>query len=1232
MPQRRIRSRLLLLSAVCLLAVTVLAGTARAESFGEVQRFGEGGGKELSEERTRALGVDTTENGVFVLDEYEEPTQKKEPIPECEPEPEPEPGECEVGVGPITRHLRIQKYSPSSKGKYSKAGASVKFTDVSPESFGVEPKVEGIAVDPTHERLYVLTDDARESTDTIDKSEKSSETPAPALLVASTIYAFSTKEVGEELVPWGGKGTSPVFASPTTLQAQSDTPGQALLQPVGITVDPAKGEPIILGHVDLKGEATDSIANSEDHYALQRITATGTLGERYVDTSNYLKSSLESPPNSPIVTGASGSEKVYVAYRGLAEIPYKFTSTEAPHAVGPSLASEEHSIEHGGLGEALGGVGGGLTAAPPEGKAPDGTIFGLTSITNEAEFYSRPGVAERSGENGAEIGWTGGQEAIEPKVTKDFCVIEPDNYELPVAVAAGSGGKLFVLAPEFLLRTAPGEPSEKLEPPFFDGVIEFAPEGTGCPAARIAAGIVAEANGTKLPEGEPIKAGAHVTLSSHVDQADALKVEWEFVNEKTKETIKETVAPNGPQNPQVAHTFEQPGTFAVTETVHTDDLASSTPLVVKRTFTVDATKPVPKAGLPESASVVEGESAVFKAEATGDPTPTVQWEVSTNGGTSWSEDTTDKGSATDTLTVEHTKLSESGNEYRAVFTNEAGKAETEPATLTVSGKAGPPEVTKQPVNDSVTEPASATFTAEASGTPVPTVQWEVSTNGGTTWAVDTTDKGNTTDTLTVEDTNVSESGNEYRAVFKNTAGKETSSAATLTVLPKPVAPEVTEQPQTSVTVTAPASATFTAKASGTPTPTVQWQVSTNKGGTWANDTIDKGNTTDTLTIENTKGSESGNEYRAVFTNSAGKAESHVGTLTVNEAPAVTTEPKSTSVTETETATFTAAASGAPAPSVQWQVSTNKGVSWANDTTDKGATTGTLTIEDATFSENEYEYRAVFTNNVGPAVESSAATLTVTKATLPAITEQPLNDSVQEPATATFTAKASGTPAPTVQWEVSTDGGKAWTDDTADGGNTTDTLTISNTSVSESGYEYRAAFKNVAGEKDSNPVTLTVVAQPPNTGTGTGTTTSSSGGQPGGGVDDNRVVQTPAPVPDANLASTGLTVSSSGAIVLKVTCPSGETTCEGTLTLRTLNAVAAAGKKKSILTLASGTFTVVGGQVKSVTLHLSAAARALLARSHGLLRARATLVAHDPAAATHTTETTVTLRAAKKKHG
>ena len=122
-------------------------------------------------------------------------------------------------------------------------------------------------------------------------------------------------------------------------------------------------------------------------------------------------------------------------------------------------------------------------------------------------------------------------------------------------------------------------------------------------------------------------------------------------------------------------------------------------------------------------------------------------------------------------------------------------------------------------------------------------------------------------------------------------------------------------------------------------------------------------------------------------------------------------------------------------------------------------------------------------------------------------------------------------------------------------------------------------------------------------------------------------------PEARLATSSLSVSAGGALTVKVTCPSGETSCAGTVTLRTLKAVSSgAHKKKAILTLASGHFSVAGGRVETLTLHLSAVARKLLASSHGVLRALATLVAHDAASTTSkTVSSDVMLRMTKKKH-
>jgi len=98
---------------------------------------------------------------------------------------------------------------------------------------------------------------------------------------------------------------------------------------------------------------------------------------------------------------------------------------------------------------------------------------------------------------------------------------------------------------------------------------------------------------------------------------------------------------------------------------------------------------------------------------------------------------------------------------------------------------------------------------------------------------------------------------------------------------------------------------------------------------------------------------------------------------VDVAPAVTANPVSANVNIGATVSFSAASSGTPTPTIQWQVSTNLGSTYANIT---GATATTYTFTAAT-SLNGNLYRAVFTNSAGTAT-TSAAKITVAATALP----------------------------------------------------------------------------------------------------------------------------------------------------------------------------------------------------------------------------------------------------------
>jgi hypothetical protein len=88
--------------------------------------------------------------------------------------------------------------------------------------------------------------------------------------------------------------------------------------------------------------------------------------------------------------------------------------------------------------------------------------------------------------------------------------------------------------------------------------------------------------------------------------------------------------------------------------------------------------------------VTSGATASFIAAASGSPTPTVKWQVSTNG-TNWT-DVTGANAATYSFT---TAFADTGKKYQAIFTNAAGNLTTTAATLTVQTA---PVVTTQPAD------------------------------------------------------------------------------------------------------------------------------------------------------------------------------------------------------------------------------------------------------------------------------------------------------------------------------------------------------------------------------------------------------------------------------------------------------------------------------------------------------------------------------------------------------
>jgi hypothetical protein len=106
-----------------------------------------------------------------------------------------------------------------------------------------------------------------------------------------------------------------------------------------------------------------------------------------------------------------------------------------------------------------------------------------------------------------------------------------------------------------------------------------------------------------------------------------------------------------------------------------------------------------------------------------------------------------------------------------------GSATPVTGTIARTVPAVKPAVTRQPASRTVAAGQRAVFTAAASGSPAPTVQWQASANGGRTWA---NLSGQRSATLSVKATRALK-GYRYRAAFANKSGTAYTAAAVLTV-------------------------------------------------------------------------------------------------------------------------------------------------------------------------------------------------------------------------------------------------------------------------------------------------------------------------------------------------------------------------------------------------------------------------------------------------------------------
>jgi len=500
-------------------------------------------------------------------------------------------------------------------------------------------------------------------------------------------------------------------------------------------------------------------------------------------------------------------------------------------------------------------------------------------------------------------------------------------------------------------------------------------------------------------------------------------------------------------------------------------------------------------------TVLGGNTATFTAAASGNPTPTVQWMISTSGGPF-----TAISGATST-TYSFTALpSETGNQYEAVFTNLVNSATTQPATLTVplSG----PAVTLQPAGQIGAVGTPVTFTVAASGNPTPTVQWQVSSNGGAYTPIPSATS--TTYTFTVAP---GENGNKYEAVFTGLSGgspaSATSNPATLTANPTisawnfdtdnvtgtvvPIGANTNPDPSTGAgTAQSEGMNLFTGPDSSAITTTTITPTSSSS---------DPGSTDQVWKIAGFNGGFSSGA--SIGTQGAQFATSTVGYSNVAVQFDLYVTAQGEGKFQVQYTTDGSTWNNATALSFP---ATDSGISIQTNSTDSNTVTGSYF--DVTGGANWYDRLTADLSGIPAAnnnanfavrivnaatgvdcVNSTGAALNNTSgnwqfdevdivgaATAPVslqVAMQPAAQNVAVGTTATFFSNATGTPTPTVQWQVSSDG-TTWT---PIAGATATVFTVTAT-ASNAGDEYEAVFTNSAGSITSQPAGLTVPLSAP----------------------------------------------------------------------------------------------------------------------------------------------------------
>jgi len=182
-------------------------------------------------------------------------------------------------------------------------------------------------------------------------------------------------------------------------------------------------------------------------------------------------------------------------------------------------------------------------------------------------------------------------------------------------------------------------------------------------------------------------------------------------------------------------------------------------------------------------------------------------------------------------------------------------------------------------------------------------------------------------------------------------------------------------------------------------------------------------------------------------------------------PVITAEPADVTVDVGATATFAVQASGTPAPSFTWQ--RQVGGAWVEI---PGAASATYAFT-ARAADDGSRFRALATSAAGTATSQQA----IAHVRFVELVAQPQDQVAVVGGTATFAVVVSSNPAPTFQWQRSTDGGASWTD--AAGVADQASYATATLAAGDDGHRYRVVVGSGAGPSVTSAAARLTVQAP-----------------------------------------------------------------------------------------------------------------------------------------------------------